>query len=1004
MQQTSSMCRSVLTLCALSASAAAFAPTEHVHLGIEPDRIMRYHPQEQVRLLRSPAWKQFVETEGADWLARFDERTGVPFRMWGAGIPVPVSDGPGVEAWVRSFIGRHAELLGANPSALLARNVNYSEHQDTWYVEFDVIERGAPVWRGGITAYIKHGNLVMVGARTYPDIAKNGRARLNVEAALDIAREHGPEPFAWHSEESGRLVWLPEENDGLLSLRLCWETRSRTLDPAGIWVSFVDAETGELVNVHNEVRYFDAQLLAEHDTRTVNGDFSVSPLPYAGIADEGRYADADGFVSASDSAAATLNGSYLRVFNENGGDASFSIQEGENIFTAEDATQAELDNYVFLHHVKAWGEQYSPEIGMVASDLRSYVNLDSTCNAYYDGNVNFYRSGGGCNNTGRIADVNYHEWGHGFHYTSLQSGSYDGSMGEGIADVVAFIQTQDFIIAPYFQTNGNGIRNVSRNRVYPDDIVNQVHTDGLIFGGAMWDFMQLLIEAEGVEYAADATSVVLAGLVKSGPTIPESFDAAVLGDDDNGDLSDGTPHYCELIEAFEDHGLGPSGTGGVLLADHETFEALPVGDDHAIDVSLVNFAPECTDATPTNARVRYRLNGSSSWQTIEAEITGLDVRGMIPEQPFGTFVEYTISVDTEDGASVEVPQGSYRNPFSFYVGDVIPIQCDDFEADDGGYTSELVSGANEEGANDWQWGTPRGAANDPVGGHDSERAWGNDLGIGNYNGEYQNEKHNRLTTPEYELEHYEGVFLTYWRWLNVEDGFYDKANILADGDVVWTNYNGLSDEGGQHHQDRQWVAHSVDLGPATDDGRVSVSWEIISDQGLALGGWNIDDVCIHAPATANNRLGITDFQATDGEDGGVTLSWTNPKHAPLARVVVVRSENGYPQSPTDGIVIFDDVTPNLEEGVSVRDDEVANDVEYFYTVFGGDGTEYLGWVREGWNADMGSAVGMPEIVEDDDLEFTRGGCSCSVGAAVNPAMGWGALALLGLAGLRRRRR
>ena len=44
------------------------------------------------------------------------------------------------------------------------------------------------------------------------------------------------------------------------------------------------------------------------------------------------------------------------------------------------------------------------------------VNLNQTCNAFYsttNGSINFYRSGGGCRNTGEIAAVFDHEWGHG---------------------------------------------------------------------------------------------------------------------------------------------------------------------------------------------------------------------------------------------------------------------------------------------------------------------------------------------------------------------------------------------------------------------------------------------------------------------------------------------------------------------------------------------------------------------------------------------------------------
>ena len=131
-----------------------------------------------------------------------------------------------------------------------------------------------------------------------------------------------------------------------------------------------------------------------------------------------------------------------------------------------------MDTFVFLHHVKWWGEEYAPEVAMNSDKLRSTVNINSSCNAYYDGSVNFYKAGDGCNNTARLADVNYHEWGHAFHYYSLLSGEFDGSMSEGIADAVSMLNTGDPIIAPGFFNSGYAIRELETNRVHPDDIVN----------------------------------------------------------------------------------------------------------------------------------------------------------------------------------------------------------------------------------------------------------------------------------------------------------------------------------------------------------------------------------------------------------------------------------------------------------------------------------------------------------------------------------------------------
>ena len=135
---------------------------------------------------------------------------------------------------------------------------------------------------------------------------------------------------------------------------------------------------------------------------------------------------------------------------------------------------------------------------------------------------------------------------------------FDGSLSEGAADTICFLQTNDNRLAPYFQTHGAWLRDVDNNQSYPDDYVNSadyVHYNGLIFGGAMWDLMKI-VEAKTDETTAVAvTSNVLAGLLKGGPTIETSFDEALVADDDDADLSNGTPNECDIIEAFGRHGL-----------------------------------------------------------------------------------------------------------------------------------------------------------------------------------------------------------------------------------------------------------------------------------------------------------------------------------------------------------------------------------------------------------------------------------------------------------------
>ena len=72
--------------------------------------------------------------------------------------------------------------------------------------------------------------------------------------------------------------------------------------------------------------------------------------------------------------------------------------------------------------------------------------------------------------------------------------------------------------------------------------------------------------------------------------------------------------------------------------------------------------------------------------------------------------------------------------------------------------------------------------------------------------------------------------------------------------------------GDEHHRDDQWMLHSV---PITADGSgvLTISWEVITDQGLTMGGWNIDDVCVYATAIPGpGDPGDESGSGTDMED------------------------------------------------------------------------------------------------------------------------------------------
>lgn len=951
----------MLVLLALGLPAFAFRAAQDIDQGSEPVRVRRYSVERQHALRHSAAWQEFLAGEGAGWQVRFDERTGTPYRAWGPGIDLGLSSDTTedtaaareqVGAALLAFLARNDGLLGIDPSELQLGRTGYAPATDTWYVHFDRIvlpsassssgggtpggelggvqdstttepggtgaALGAPpiVWRGGVLARIKFGKLILLGVQTYPGADNvDIQPDITVDDAFRTAIAAGPVPEADHHFDGARLVVLPEDRGSGIGYRLCWEIRAHTggapasfdeqgsgwdgdpNDPPGMWVSFVDAHTGELVHFYNQVRFVRGSIEVLHDVRTVDGSTTTSPLRWARISTDTDtdHTGGDGSfdIPGDPPVTASLAGPYFTVINMAGDNAEFVIDEDgvDSIWTdTADEVQAQLDSYVYLHQVHDWAQVYAPDVPVASMHQNSKVNENDVCNAYWDGSLNFFKAGGGCNNTARVADVAYHEWGHSFHYYNLESGTFDDSISEGIADTVAFLQTGDSTIAPYFWTNGAGIREVSVDKVYPDDINGEPHNDGLIFAGAMWDLWAALEEHYNADEAYDILNTDFVNALKAGPDIPGAFDEFIAADDDDADLSNGTPHQCEIIDAFSQHGLGPGGSASLLELSHEPIEnQSAAASAYPVQADVVNLAPSCVAFHVETSQVHYSIDDGQTWQTAELIPSDDSVSGSIPAQPDGSIVQYYLTATSDDGSEVQVPSGGPINPFTFFVGDLEPIYCEDFEADDGGYTHELLSGRDELGADDWMWGTPRGLGGDPDFAYSGDNVWGNDLGGGNYNGEYQNGKDNELLSPEIDVSGYDRVILQYRRWLNVEDGVYDHANVLVNGQVIWTNYASSRSVGNKHTQDQQWHLHTLDV-PLDGTGQVQLGWEIQSDEGLTFGGWNIDDVCLYgvvpsadsaASDTAGSSAGEGDAMNSNtslraGACGGCASGGSNP--------------------------------------------------------------------------------------------------------------------------------
>lgn len=185
----------------------------------------------------------------------------------------------------------------------------------------------------------------------------------------------------------------------------------------------------------------------------------------------------------------------------------------------------------------------------------------------------------------------------------------------------------------------------------------------------------------------------------------------------------------------------------------------------------------------------------------------------------GTRVDFTLSIWCDEG--------SYLDSFYLFVGRLFTIFFDDMEGGEDGWTHDAIFSYD-----DWEYGIPLGGSrSDPKFAFSGSKIWGNNL-----NGEYTYSSKNFLESPEIDCEEYKNVRLQYRRFLGVEKGIYDQAEIFVNGNLVWQNqlyYDQI---------DYEWEFHDIDISSFADfNSSVKIKFQLTSDGWVEFGGWNIDD-------------------------------------------------------------------------------------------------------------------------------------------------------------------
>ena len=191
-------------------------------------------------------------------------------------------------------------------------------------------------------------------------------------------------------------------------------------------------------------------------------------FPYPAVLDVvAKNADANGyFFYSGNAASSTLQGTYFKVnctgctpnpplvTTSGNGILDFGVG-GVNQTSNGRSTPADRTSFFHLNVARAMGAKWITRPWLL-SNVGVNVNIAQTCNAFWNNvTVNFFRSGGGCANTGEIRDVMQHEWGHGLDANDGIPAA-EGGTGEAYGDHIALFVDHDSCIGQSFFGNSSG--------------------------------------------------------------------------------------------------------------------------------------------------------------------------------------------------------------------------------------------------------------------------------------------------------------------------------------------------------------------------------------------------------------------------------------------------------------------------------------------------------------------------------------------------------------------
>lgn len=693
-----------------------------------------------------------------------------------------------------TFARRHAAVFGANPRDLKPQSLLAdSRHTqplvwdpETQSYKFTLVyysqhRNNVPVFRSEMRVLVRNepGFPIVLATSTLKDLdgfqAQDKIAvRFDLSKSIALSEVPGLTDFS----EPETMVWSGD--DGVIEnprMALVFEGSSENQR----WLFVTDAVSGEVLFKENQVIFEDvvgnvSGMATEGWAAEQCGEEVLTPLPYAAvnIASTVTYADENGdFViphegSSQVIVSSMVSGQYFVATNM-AGESSIQtrsvVPPGPADFTHNEINtelvRAEVNGYVQANKVRNKALQYNPAYPTVSTqtEFPIYVNRsDGYCpgNAWYNGySINFCRSGDGYPNTA-FATVVHHEYGH--HLVGM-AGSGQDQYGEGMADVMAILITDDPGLGYGFYGEGYcdySLRTADNTMQYPCN--GESHYCGKLMSGSVWSIRnELAASYPGTYRDILGNLAVNAMLLHTGSQItPQIVIDYLTLDDDDANIANGTPHYQEICAGFAAHNMICPEIQYISFAYPEGIPQHTAPDVETTFLMTV----EAQAAAPieSSAMLYYSIDGAPDQSLVLSELSPNTYEVVLPAVSCDSRVDWYVTAEASgEGAFSDPPDAPTARYGSSPVTMMERRFDDNFETDLGWAVSSSVSSGV------WERGVPVGGGDrgDPPTDFDgsgqcylTENEDGaSDVGYG----------YTLVMSPIFDLENGDGI-LSYARW------------------------------------------------------------------------------------------------------------------------------------------------------------------------------------------------------------------------------------------------